>query len=97
MTEQDKLLLENFKARLQLLFDQNSKFKERQKELKEKVEKLEEENSALTTENARLSAEYENLKMARVLSLTDNDKQKAKQKINKIVREIDRCIAQLNV
>ena len=97
MTEQDKLLLENFKARLQLLFDQNSKFRERLKELKEKVEMLEGENLALSTANARLSAEYENLKIARVLSLTDNDKQKAKQKINKIVREIDRCIAQLNV
>jgi len=97
MTEQDKLLLENFKARLHLLFDQNNKFRERLKELKEKVEKLEHENSVLTAANAKLSIDYDNIKTARVLSLTYNDKQHAKQKINKIVREIDRCIAQLNV
>ena len=97
MTEQDKLLLENFKARLQLLFDQNNKFRERSRELTEKIEMLEQKNSMLTAANVKLSGDYDNIKTARILSLIENDRQQARQKINKIVREIDRCLAQLNV
>jgi len=40
--------------------------------------------------------DYKNLKTARSLSETSENANDAKQKINKIVREIDNCIALLN-
>ncbi|MDP4204924.1 MAG: hypothetical protein Q8859_02890 [Bacteroidota bacterium] len=70
-----------------------------------KVEKLniENKNEGLLQEIAQLKAalgeneqKYQTLKMAKYLLETENDPQEAKQKVTKIVREIDKCIALLN-
>ncbi len=97
MTEQDQILLDDFKAGLRLLIRRHDRLKADKQQLTEQLELLKNENSALKEENRQLVQKYENLKMARVLSVTDDEKQQAKQRINKIVREIDKCIAQLNV
>jgi hypothetical protein len=39
---------------------------------------------------------YENLKVAKALAEGDPENQAAKHKINKILREVDKCIALLN-
>ena len=38
---------------------------------------------------------YTNLKMARTISIHDNDIKDTKQRLSKLVREVDRCIALL--
>jgi len=43
-----------------------------------------------------LHAKYEHLKLARLLVTGSDDIHSAKLKVNKIVREIDKCIALLN-
>jgi hypothetical protein len=43
-----------------------------------------------------LNEKYENLKLARLLVNGSEDVHSAKLKVNKIVREIDKCIALLN-
>jgi hypothetical protein len=43
-----------------------------------------------------LEKKYETLKMAKVLKVSDDEKHDAKIKVNRIVREIDKCIALLN-
>jgi uncharacterized protein YlxW (UPF0749 family) len=59
-------------------------------ELQKDVEKLEEELGDLDNK-------YENLKIAKVLSsLPGEDVHETKIQVNRIVREIDKCIALLN-
>jgi len=97
MTEQDQILIDDFKARLRLLIHRHDRLKAEKQQLRDQLETMKNEISALKAENRELLIKYDNLKIAHVLSVSDDDKQQAKQRINKIVREIDKCIAQLNV
>ncbi len=97
MTGQDQILLDDFKARLRLLMYRHDRLKAEKQQLLDQLESLKNEISALRTEKDELHVKYDNLKIARVLSVTDDEKRQAKQRINKIVREVDKCIAQLNV
>ncbi len=66
-------------------------------------EKLREEKRALGKELevkvfkiSDLQKKYENLKIAKTITASSEDAHETKIKINRIVREIDRCIALLN-
>jgi len=43
-----------------------------------------------------LRKNYDHLRIARNLGVTDEDRNESKQRINKMVREIDKCLALLN-
>jgi hypothetical protein len=74
------------------------------------IEKLKKENSNLKVEVEQfnnslkekelechdLHVKYENLKLAKVIQLSGSDLHDAKIKVNRIVREIDKCISLLN-
>ena len=65
-------------------------------QLKLKVSQLQSRVEELETAKEKLGDQYQTLKLARNVS-GDNDKNLAiKLKINELVREIDKCIAQLN-
>lgn len=55
-----------------------------------------EENKKLKEENKDITDKYNILKIAKSLDGVGTDNQLAKDKINKMVREIDKCIALLN-
>ena len=97
MTEQDQYLIDEFKTRLRLLIRKQDDLKGENKQLLEQLETLQQELVEVRKENERLVQKFDNLKLAKVFTASDDEKQIAKQKINKIVREIDKCIAQLNV
>ena len=67
---------------------ENAKLKQLLTEKNEEVRRL--ENS-----RKELEAMYTNLKMARTISIHDNDIKDTKQRLSKLVREVDRCIALL--
>ena len=97
MTEQDQYLIDEFKTRLRLLISRHNDLKDENKQLLSQLESTGNELVEVRKENEMLVEKYENLKLAKVFSASDGDKQDAKQMINKVVREIDKCIAQLNV
>jgi len=97
MTEQDQILLEDFKAKLRLLMKRHNTLKAERQELLVKVAGLQEKVAGLESEKEQLVKKYEDLKVAKVLSVGDDETRQVKQRITKIVREIDKCIAQLNV
>ena len=86
MQEDEKHILEQFEARLRDLLGKH-------KELKEENRKL----SAQVTEkeNQLLEQLYNNLKQARMISLSYDEVDKAKEHIGRLVREIDQCIDSL--
>ncbi|HKJ43776.1 MAG TPA: hypothetical protein VKA27_16890 [Sunxiuqinia sp.] len=97
MTEQDQYLIDEFKTRLRLLIRKQNNLKDEKKQLLDQLASLQNELVEVRKENELLLTKFETLKLAKVFSASDDEKQQAKQKINKIVREIDKCIAQLNV
>ena len=78
--------------------------------LKKLYETVDSEKQCVIREKAELAAiikqkdekikeferKIENLQLAKAFDLLSNDKQDAKQKVGKIVREIEKCIAMLN-
>jgi len=76
-----------------------SSLKHSQKTLKEKdveIKELKENIKLLKEENKTLIDKYNTLKTAKSLVGDNDDSHDAKIRINKMVREIDKCIALLN-
>ena len=96
MTERETVLLKEFKEKLEKLMDLHLKIKSENRTLKEIIVEKEECIKTLRLQNEEAEKKYELLKMAGSIGGADPDAHEAKIKINKIVREIDQCIAMLN-
>ncbi len=96
MTERETLLLREFKERLDQMIGLHQKMKAERQILKEEKVRLEEQVNLLTISNRDLSKRVEDLKFAKSLVGGNEDSHEAKIKINRLVREIDKCISLLN-
>ena len=96
MTERETALLGEFKIKLDKLIDLYSRVKRENHLLSEKQTQLKEQISGLMLQNEELLKKSEDLKFAKSLLGADEDPHEAKLKLNRIVREIDNCIALLN-
>ncbi len=70
--------------------------KQKNSELNINIEKLISELNEKKELINNLKNKTQTLKIAKIISLTEEDKQEVKNKINKIVREIDKSIGLLN-
>lgn len=96
MTVEDRIFLDKLRANVQALFKMNKDLEDEKRKLQRELIRMNEKLEQLEQEKAELNRNIEGLKFAnQVLSGKDNDGE-AKRKINKIVREIDKCIALLN-
>ena len=96
MTEEDHLLLNDLKRNTQQLFEKYNELEQKNKMLSEQVRNLKQEIEIMEHEKIELGRSYEQLKVAnRILSERDENGE-AKQKIDFLIREIDKCIALLN-
>lgn len=96
MTERETLLLREFKEKLEQLIGLHQKMKVDCQILKEEKKRLDEQINLLTISNQDLSKKVEDLKFAKTLAGANEDSHEAKIKINRLVREIDKCISLLN-
>ena len=96
MTELEKKLLVGFKLKVEHLIAKHEAIKQEKHQLQEHIGALETTVKQLRQENHLLDQKYENLKLARMLAASDDEKKDAKNRIQKLVREIDKCIALLN-
>ncbi len=92
--EEDKTvrLLQTRTRQLILRFQQ---LKEENAELREELSAREKDLKNVRERNKSLETEYANLKMARMISLGDNDIAEAKARVARLVRDVDKCIALL--
>ena len=89
--------LKVFETRVrQLMFDYKS-LREENAALKEKIEKLEADLGARKQEVLSARKSYEELKLAKMISISTDDVDEAKQKIARLVREVEKCISLINV
>ena len=96
MTEKEKQLLSTFEVRLRHLIFMHDELKRESTELKQLLATKENEIQRLQNELTQLNRDYTNLKSATAISLNGGDVNETKQRLSKLVREVDKCIALLN-
>lgn len=96
MTDDQKKLLAVFEARVrQLMFlcdAQRTEIARLKLSLNQKEQDIQQAQMAIND----LNTKYDNLMMARIISVQEGDLKNAKQRLSKLVREVDKCIALLN-
>ena len=97
MTAEENALLRTLEARVTQLALEYKALKGRYNALARTVEEKENTIRSLNEQMGRLQSNYANLKIAKMLDISSNDIENAKSRLSKLVREVDKCIALLNV
>ena len=95
MTENDKIAMDAFEEKLHRLVYEYKQLEVQNQELSQAVEEKENLLKELQQRCQSLEAGYNNLKQAKVISLTAEGIDETKERISRLVREIDRCIESL--
>ena len=96
MTEEQSKLIANFEARVRQLMFLCDELKQKNAVLEKDLVNEVEKTQSLEEEITRLNLKYDNLKIARIISVKQDDFRGAKKRLSKLVREVDKCIALLN-
>lgn len=96
MTEEDKRLINTFEGKLRHLMFLYDELKKENVSLRQLLSQKEAELARLENSRKELEEQYTNLKMARIISINDNELRDTKQRLARLVREVDKCIALLN-
>jgi predicted RNase H-like nuclease (RuvC/YqgF family) len=96
MTDDQVKMVANFEARVRQLMFLCDSLKQENANLQGLLVGQKALNESLTEENEQLKNKYDNLKMAKIISVRQNDFSAAQKRLSNLVREVDRCIALLN-
>ncbi len=96
MTDAQKKTLTEFEARVRQLMFMYETLKLENAGLKLQISEKNDQIHLATEEIKLLKAKYDNLKMARIIAVRQDDFKGAKQRLSKLVREVEKCIALLN-
>lgn len=96
MTEDQIKLLSIFEVRVRQLMMLCDDLKKENDNLKLEFEALSKSYEQLILENKTIKVKYDNLKMARIISVKQDDFKGAKDQLSKLEKEVDKCIALLN-
>ena len=96
MTPELNKVLNDLKYKIQYFKELHSTVLSENQELKDKITSLLADIEIKDKENEQLNKKYESLKLAKTIAASAGDAHDAKVKLNRIVREIDRCISLLN-
>jgi hypothetical protein len=96
MTDEEQILLNNLKLNVQQFFNEFASVENEKIMLEKNVLNLKHEIEILQKEKSEINRKNEQLRLATHLLSGVDENREAKQKINKLVREIDKCIALLN-
>ncbi|MBO4612748.1 MAG: hypothetical protein J5671_06210 [Bacteroidaceae bacterium] len=95
MTNQEQEILHKLETRVRQLILQDKGLREQISDLKQQIDERDSRARKLEKEREEIAQQYANLKMARMLELSDSDTRNARQRLNHLVREVDKCIALL--
>jgi hypothetical protein len=96
MTEESLLLVKELKEKIRLVFGEFEKLDKRNEDLQQEISTLKNKIRLLEEERGLLGTKYENLRLAKTIESGYGDNRLVRQKINKLMREIDNCVALLN-
>ena len=92
MTEAERQSMKRFEAKVRQVIAQMRVLQKENADLYEELESKDEELKTLKAELARSKSDYNNLKLAKMIEVSDADIKESKQKISNMVREINKCI-----
>jgi len=92
MTQNEKTLAE-FEGRVRQLILRFQALKKENDELYQMVDKHEQDIKNLQGRLAQAENDYQALKMARMMQISDGDLQGAKDRMARLIREVNKCIA----
>ena len=88
--------LKTFTTRVRQLMLSYKALREENASLKKQVAVRDEEISGLQQRVERLSRDYDLLKTARTMQITDGDVEEARKRLNKLIRNVSKSLALLN-
>lgn len=84
-----------FQSRLQQLILRHNALKQENNELYAMVDKAQSEVKALKEALEQKERDYEALKIARMLEVSDDDIEMSRTRLNHLIREVNKCISLL--
>ena len=93
---QSEKVLANFQTRVRQLILRFQELKKENAELYAMVEEGEQRIKQLQETLAQKERDYESLKMARMMQITDGDLDGAKERLARLIRDVNKCIAVLS-
>ncbi|MDR2475498.1 MAG: hypothetical protein LBD45_06540 [Bacteroidales bacterium] len=96
MIERYNAILQDFSFQVERLISRCKVLTDENKDLLERIDSKEKELDEAYNTIKELAAKYENLKLAKIISINDSETKMAKKQLAGLVREIDKCIALLN-
>lgn len=95
MVDNDKILT-LFTTRVRQMILQYEELKKENEELYAMVGELEDEIKRLKESREQASKDYESLKMAKMMEISDGDIESAKRRLSGLIREVNKCITLLS-
>ena len=89
-------ILNTFATRVRQMILQYETLKKENDELYSLVDQRDQEIKQLQGELSQAQADYNSLKMARMLEVTDGDMETAQKRIAKLIRDVNKCITLLS-
>jgi len=96
MRVEEQKLLSDFEARIRHLIFLHNQLKNQQAQALDMLKRKDQEIDSLKKENEALLANLQNMKSATTISLDGGDVKETRQKLSKLVREVDKCISMLS-
>lgn len=93
--EQNEKTLTTFETRVRQMVLRFQELKRENEELYRLVEKGEQDIKSMQEKLAQTEKDYNALKMAKMMEITDGDLQGAKDRLARLIREVNKCIAVL--
>ena len=92
----NKKTIATFETRMRQMILRFQELKKENNDLYAQIEEDEKQMETLRQQLDQKQKDYEALKMARMISITDGDLQSAKDRLAKLIREVNKCIGILS-
>ena len=89
-------IIANLEEKIHLLLQNYEESKQRNQFLEKKIEKQKEELIEVRNSFSELKSQYDKLKIAKTLSLSDDEKKIAHRQLSILVRNVNDCIKLIN-
>ena len=89
-------IIATFQTRVRDLLLRFQQLKKENEDLRAMVEKNEQDMKDLQAKLAQADNDYNTLKMAKMMEITDGDLEGAKARVAKLIRDVNKCIAILS-
>ena len=95
MTQSEKVL-STFQTRVRQMILRFQEMKKENAELYAMMEEQEQQINQLESQLEQMKKDYESLKIARMMTIVDKDLDGAKERVARMIRDVNKCIAVLS-